>query len=354
LLHQVAQLVRTAFGYYHVGIGLIEGDDVVYRVGAGILWDSPGFAFKPSRLRVGRVGLTGHTAALGQPIVAPDVSRDPRYVHMHGSETRSEALMPIIVKGKVIGVFDVQSDRLNAFDETDIAVLESLAHQTAAAIENSRLYSQAQQAAVIEERQRIARELHDAVTQTLFSASLIAQALPAVWRRDQKEGAELLDQLRQLSRGALAEMRTLLLELRPAALTETKLEDLIRQLAEATSGREGLPVAVTTEGSGILPPDVHVAFYRIAQEALNNVAKHARASQASVSLDLTQAAGAMLSIRDNGRGFSAEDVRPGELGLGIMRERAEAIGAALTIESQPGQGTQVRLNWRPATEAVTA
>ncbi len=346
LLLQVAQLVQKAFGYYHVGIGLIEADDVVYRVGAGVLWDSPGFAFKPARLRVGAMGLTGHAAAQTSPIVAPDARRDPRYVHMQGSETRSEALIPIVVKGKVIGVLDVQSDRLNAFDETDIAVLESLAHQTAAAIENNRLYRQSQQAAVVEERQRIARELHDAVTQTLFSASLIAQALPAVWRRDQEEGAKLLDQLRQLSRGALAEMRTLLLELRPAALTETRLEDLIRQLAEAASGREGLPVAVTTEGGGILPPDVHVAFYRIAQEALNNVAKHARASQATVLLQLSQAENALLRVQDDGRGFTAQDVRAGELGLGIMRERAEAIGADLVIESQPGKGTQVTVAWK--------
>jgi signal transduction histidine kinase len=354
MLLQVARLVQNAFGYYHVGIGLIEGEYVVYHVGAGRLWDSPDFTFKPSRLRVGSEGLTGHAAAQTEPIVVADVSLDPRYVVMQGTAARSEACLPIAVKGTVIGVLDVQSDRLDAFDETDVSVLESLAHQIAAAIENSRLYRQSQQAAVFEERQRIARELHDAVTQTLFSASLIAQALPAVWQRDREEGEKLLGDLRQLARGALAEMRTLLLELRPAALAESKLEDLIRQLAEAASGREGLPIEVTCDGSGFLPPDVHVAFYRIAQEALNNVAKHARASQASVELQLDPDEGAVLDIRDDGRGFTLDDVRAGELGLGIMRERAEAIGGDLVIDSQPGRGTQVTLIWKSRPTARAA
>jgi signal transduction histidine kinase len=346
VLLQVAQLVQQSFGYYHVGIGLIEDDEVVYRVGAGELWDSPGFAFKPARLKVGSEGLTGSAAAHMEPLIVGDVSADPRYVWMEGSVTRSEAVFPVIVKGQVIGVLDVQSDRREAFDQTDVSVLESIAHQAAAAIENARLYEASRQAAVVEERQRIARELHDAVTQTLFSASLIAQALPAIWQRDQQEGTQLLGELRQLSRGALAEMRTLLLELRPASLTEAKLEDLLRQLSEAASGREGLPVHVHADGSGWLPPDVHVAFYRIAQEALNNIVKHARASRADVELHLLPSGDAQLCIRDDGRGFTAEDVQAGELGLSIMRERADAVGADLTIDSTAGQGTQVRVAWK--------
>jgi signal transduction histidine kinase len=216
----------------------------------------------------------------------------------------------------------------------------------------------AEELAVLQERNRLARELHDAVTQTLFSASLIAEALPALWERNQEMGRERLAMLRQMSRGALAEMRTLLLELRPAALAETSLEDLLRQLGEAVTGREGVPVTLEVEGLCELPADLHVALYRIAQEALNNVVKHAKASQVAVSLCCTprvpspssregEGAGVKveLCIRDDGRGFDLDDVPPEHMGLGIMRERAEAAGAQLGIVSQTGRGTQVTVVW---------
>jgi signal transduction histidine kinase len=212
--------------------------------------------------------------------------------------------------------------------------------------------------AVAAERSRLARELHDAVTQTLFSASLIAEALPTLWERNRKMGRERLAMLRQMSRGALAEMRTLLLELRPAALVETSLGDLLRQLGEAVTGREGVPVTVEVEGGCELPADLHVALYRIAQEALNNVAKHAKASQVAVSLrctprgpsaSLQQGKGSAvkveLNIRDDGRGFDPHDLRPKGMGLGIMRERAEAVGAQLAIDSQTGHGTRLTVVW---------
>ena len=208
--------------------------------------------------------------------------------------------------------------------------------------------------AVLAERSRLARELHDAVTQTLFSASLIAEALPTAWENDVSEGRQLLGELRQLSRGALAEMRTLLMELRPSVLAEAHLEDLLRQLAEAVIGREGIPVSLAVEGKGSLPCDVHIALYRIAQEALNNVVKHARATQVAIHLRYFAPAaehngegheGVLLTVHDNGRGFDPDVIPPNHLGLGIMRERAQAIGAALTIESQPGFGSQIAVLW---------
>jgi signal transduction histidine kinase len=292
---------------------------------------------------------------MGEPLLVPDVSQEPRYVWMQGSHTRSELTVPIKVKGAVVGVLDVQSDRLAGFDDSDLVMLQSLANQAAIAIENARLYEQAQRLAVLEERNRLARDLHDAVTQTLFSASLVAEALPISWESSQQEGRQLLKELQQLTRGALAEMRTLLLELRPTALVDSSLEGLLHQLAEAVTGRAGVPVTVTVEGKSVLPPDVHVALYRIAQEALNNVVKHARASQVTVRLCCISFASAetdgegretvKLSVSDDGRGFDPHDVPSDRLGLGIMRERAQAIGATLTIESQPGGGTQIRVLW---------
>jgi signal transduction histidine kinase len=274
---------------------------------------------------------------------------------MHGSKTRSELIVPLKTKTAIIGVLDVQSDRLNAFDASDLTLLQSLASQAAIALENARLYEQAQQLAALEERSRLARDLHDAVTQTLFSASLIAEALPSLWEIDQEEGRQLLRELRQLSRGALAEMRTLLLELRPAALTDANLGDLLRQLGEAVTGQTGIPVRFVMEGHCDLPSEVHVTLYRIAQEALNNVVKHANATQIQVDLlcttmpsdnDREPRKRAELRVCDDGRGFDPGSVSPDRLGLSIIRERAQAIGARAQIESQLGCGTQLVVVWK--------
>jgi signal transduction histidine kinase len=131
------------------------------------------------------------------------------------------------------------------------------------------------------------------------------------------------------------------------------MNELLRQLGTAVTGRTGVPVEVTLEGQCDLPDEVHVAIYRITQEALNNVVKHSRASRISVSLCCAPAQdeaacgpGIELTVHDNGIGFSAADVEPGELGLGIMRERAQAVGAELTIASELGQGTTVTVVWK--------
>jgi len=268
---------------------------------------------------------------------------------------RSFMFFPITIGEDVLGVFNVSFEKPHAAGEGELRLFQALAQRAALQIENARLYEQSQALAVLEERSRLARELHDAVTQTLFSASLVAEALPTTWEKDPQKGRELLQELRGLSRGALAEMRTLLLELRPAALVETSLEDLLRQLGEAASGREGIPVNVIVEGEGTLPPEVHVGLYRITQEALNNVVKHARASQVRIRLcyscadqdEKRQNHGRCveLSIIDNGRGFDVAQAPHHRLGLGIMLERAQAIGAKLSIDSHPGEGTRVTVLW---------
>jgi signal transduction histidine kinase len=194
----------------------------------------------------------------------------------------------------------------------------------------------------------LARDLHDAVTQTLFSASLIAEVLPRLWERNPEEGQRRLAEMRELTRGALAEMRTLLLELRPAALVEADLGDLLRQLAESITGRARVPVAVEIEGACQTSPETKVALYRIVQEALNNAAKHSEAEHVGIRLRCSSNV-VELTVRDDGRGFDVESVPPDHLGLGIMRERAEAVGVTLRIESEPGQGTEVIATLETAT-----
>jgi signal transduction histidine kinase len=244
-------------------------------------------------------------------------------------------------------------DTPGAYDRHDQNLLSAVASQVAIAIQNAQLYKQAQELAVIRERQRLARDLHDAVTQTLFSASLIAEVLPRIWERDPDEGQRRLSEVRELTRGALAEMRTLLLELRPSALADAELGDLLRQLGEAITGRSRVQVDVQIEGEySQMELDVKVALYRIAQEALNNVAKHSGAGQVTVRLCCGPERVA-LHVADDGRGFDVDAIPPDHLGVGIMRERAEAIGAELVIDSEPGRGTKVSVVWVGVTSQGT-
>jgi PAS domain S-box-containing protein len=213
---------------------------------------------------------------------------------------------------------------------------------------NERLRVKAAQDAVTAERTRLARDLHDAVTQTLFSATLIADVLPQLWEMNPAEGLRRLEELHQLNRGALAEMRTLLVELRPNALVEVPLPTLLRQLAEALIGRSRLNIQVHAEGDGAaggrkLPADVQIGLYRIAQEALNNAVKHAKATQAVVTLRLGETV--RLTVADNGMGFDPSAITADHLGLKIMHERADAIQARLTVYSEPGEGTQISVTW---------
>ena len=199
---------------------------------------------------------------------------------------------------------------------------------------------------VLEERQRLAHDLHDAVNQTLFSASLIAEVLPRVWDKDPAEGRRSLADLSRLTRGALAEMRSLLAELRPSAITDTSLGDLLHLLGNALSSRANLPVTVTVAQKITLPSEIQVAFYRICQEALSNATKHAKASRVEIDLK-RDGATVVLRIRDDGRGFdqAKRTASHGHYGLGMMREQAEAVGARLSVTSQPGHGTELSLSW---------
>lgn len=327
LLRQMASQVRAAFGYERVEIAWIEDGTVGAHAASGA-----------DRETSAPDDLWSAVVESGEPQLssAGDLSR---------------IAVPLKSQDAVTGVLSAECRRPQAFDESDAIVLGSLANQAAAAVENIRHYQHARELAVVEERSRLARELHDAVTQTIFSAGLLAEALPDAWERDRQAGREMAADVRRLCRAALAEMRSLLLELRPAALAETPLEDLLRQLGEAAGGREGLLVTVTVEGAGILPPDVHLALYRIAQEALNNLARHARAGQAGLRLCYRRLEEAgpfvRLAIQDDGCGFDPSQVAPDHLGLKIMRERAQAIGAALSIDSAPGRGATIVVQWQP-------
>jgi nitrate/nitrite-specific signal transduction histidine kinase len=317
------------------------------------LWVSEGELSSPDVMQPADRGLTGYVLRTRTPLlIEEDVDG---WLEEHGMErigapAYSWLGVPLVVGEQVLGVVAVESHtELHSYDAQDRDVLTSIASQAAIAIQNAQLYESAQELATVEERQRLARDLHDAVSQTLFSASLIAEVLPRIWESKPEEARRRLEELRQLTRGALAEMRTLLFELRPAALVETPLGDLLRQLGEAVTGRARIPVTLEAAGECTPPPDVQVALYRIAQEGLNNVVKHADASQAVLTL-LCQPGRVELSIRDDGRGFDPHDIPADHFGIGIMCERAEVVGAVLAVESEIGRGTELFVTWEGRSE----
>jgi two-component system nitrate/nitrite sensor histidine kinase NarX len=228
-----------------------------------------------------------------------------------------------------------------------------VANQAAITMINAELYQNARSLAVLEERQRLARNLHDAVNQSLFSAGLIAEVLPRLWDTDQREARGALEDLRKLTRGAMAEMRALLAELRPSTLTDADLGELLRLLGNAFTGRTNIPANVSIVGEGELPADVQVAVYRVCQEALNNIGKHASARKVQITLRQEQG-GMELRIRDDGKGFDPGQTTSGHYGLGMMHERAEAVGAHLSIQSQPDKGTEVAIRWAAAGRKETS
>ena len=345
LLKRVVELLHDAFGYNRVNISLVEPEtnQLVLRASTDTSClarsrDEPERALRAKELG-SRIAASHRTVMLNDMETTPDA--------------KSELTIPLQVGERLLGTLDIQSDKPNSFGEQDLLVIQSLGDQIAIAIENAQLYDHVRQLAVLEERNRLARDLHDVVTQTLFSASLIADVMPEMWMIDQDQGFELLKRLRHLNRGALAEMRTLLLELRPEVLVDASVGDLLRQLGETMTSRIGVPVAVTIEGKIEVPSDVQVGLYRIAQEALNNVARHAQARQVTVALRCSRGESQAgehkeieLCVKDDGCGFDVEGTPKNHLGLAIMCERAEAIGAFMTIQSETGTGTEVTVHWQ--------
>jgi signal transduction histidine kinase len=286
--------------------------------------------------------------AKGEALMIPDLQE---YCRTHGELEQHYLLafgallaVPLLMNDVVDGGLVLVYDRPYSMNDDELHTAQSFADHAALAIANARLRVQAEEQAVSTERSRLARDLHDAVTQTLFATNLIAEVLPRLWDRSPEIGKQKIEEIRELTRGALAEMRTLLMELRPAALEDVALADLLQQLSEAFTGQARVPVTFEFDRAVQLPPNVKIGFYRIAQEALNNVTKHARASHVKVQL-LQGQDGVSLEIADDGIGFDPRSSSPDHFGLSIMEERAQAIGGCLEIESKPGGGTKVRICW---------
>ena len=261
--------------------------------------------------------------------------------------------IPLFIQGKIYGSLGLYFSQSHHFLREEIELAAAFGDQTSLCIENAQLSVQVSQSAVQSERNRLARDLHDAVTQTLFSASLMAEVLPKLWEINPDAGRQKLDDLRKLTRGALSEMRTMLMELRPSALVEADIEDLFQHLINAFIARSMLSVEFDMQGDENPPVQVKEVFYRIVQEALNNIEKHAGAQQVEITL-VREVNHFELLIRDDGCGFDPESVSQDHLGLDIMAERARGIGAEWEIVSIPGSGTEISVRWQKEEEEQNA
>jgi PAS domain S-box-containing protein len=284
--------------------------------------------------------------------------------HVHGTlpaPYRALLAVPIRVLDGLYGCLLLCSAQPTPFTAEDVALAQAYADQVAQAITTARLQAQRAQAAVEAERTRLAGELHDTVTQEIVSASLLAQSLPALWQTHRAQAEAGLRQLHALTQSAQAGLRALLLELRPGALEHMPLSDALEKLGAAMSMRAGAPIAVDvngevdtlTDGEPRIPGSVKVAFYRVAQEALMNAAKHAQARSIQLRLRTLRRGQVELEIGDDGRGFDASAVSPGHFGLAIMQERAQNVGARLRVRSQVGKGATVVMTWRRVRQVAT-
>jgi PAS domain S-box-containing protein len=255
--------------------------------------------------------------------------------------------VPMMLRDRVTGMLAVESDEPASYTGRHAELLLAVADHAAIAVENARLYERARGLAALEERQKLARELHDSVSQALFGIGLGARTARTLLDRDPTRVADPLDYVVSLAEAALTEMRALIFELRPDALEQDGLVGILEKQAAALTARHKLKVETVLGSEPDAPLTVKEALYRIAQEALNNAVKHARASVLSVRL--AQADGVVtLEVSDNGVGFDPAGAFPGHLGLQSMRERAARMGAVIEMHSAPGEGSRLRVVVPPA------
>lgn len=289
-------------------------------------------------------GILAVLLAEARPIRSRDITKDPRFggYPAHHPVMRSFLGVPILYHGRILGSFYLtEKVAAQEFSEEDQRAIEQLAAHAAVAIANAQLYERSRELTITEERNRLARDLHDAVSQLLFSVVLEAETAAALVEHDPAAARERLRRVRDQAREALQEMRALIFQLRPPDLEADGLVPALgKHLEVLRRVRRDLEIDFTVGGERRLPAALERGLYRIAQEALYNVVKHARASRVAVELELGPDR-VRLRVRDDGIGFDPLAVRHRSLGLTSMRERAEELGGRLRVASRPGAGTTV-------------
>ena len=291
-------------------------------------------------------GLLGAMLEDPQPFRTDDITTDPRFRGWWPAThplMRSFLGVPIVFKGDVIGAFYVTDKTTGpAFTAADEEMVGLLAAHAAVLMEHARFFQESRELSVLDERNRLARDLHDAMTQTLFSLRLTLETAASTIGADPAGAARHVADASALVEATFRELRTLVFELRPPSLEADGLAETVRKHLDVVGRAHGLAVRVTTVGDRRPPAGVEAAIYRIVQEALTNVARHARATTIEVRLSVDDRL-ARVQISDDGIGFDpgARSIRTRHLGLTSMRERAQAAGGTCTVESAPGAGTTV-------------
>jgi signal transduction histidine kinase len=258
---------------------------------------------------------------------------------------RALALFPLWAHERPLGVLVLAARQgPHPFSAEERSLVRAVSDQLGLAVENARLQAESRQRAIIEERTRLARDLHDSVAQALYGAALYAEATARhLAAGDTIQAAQDLQVLREMAQESLREMRLLVFELRPSLLLQEGLVGALQSRLDAVEGRGGLVTEFETGGTGRLSPEIEEGFYFVAREALNNILRHANARRIRVNLSW-DAAHALLEVSDDGIGFDRAATRQcGGMGLQNMEERAARLGGRLTIEGGPGRGTLVRL-----------
>jgi signal transduction histidine kinase len=298
---------------------------------------------QPARTPVAVAGtLAGEVVRRGEAVMVNDMTAfDPSRVCQWPADLTALLTVPLYVEGRVIGVFDVVN-KAGGFREDDVPVMSVFANQAAMAIEHTRLQRQAEQLAVLGERERLARELHDSVTQSLYSVTLYANAATLALAAGKTAAtAGYLQELQETAQEGMRDMRLLIFQLHPPELEAEGLAAVLQARLAAVEARAGLKTDFRVEAERRLPISIEEELYWIAQEALNNVLKHAKAQHVSVGLRFTDAS-IRLEVRDDGVGFDAHFAEgQGGVGLRSLGQRAARAGGKLTCESKPGEGTRV-------------
>jgi signal transduction histidine kinase len=341
LLAKVTDLIESAFGYYAVHIYLLDAEarHLVLRASSSRI---------PPHdlvLDISAVSLNSEVVRTNRELLVADVAQDARFLaDPNFPETRSELVIPLRVGNRLIGTLDLLSAEADAFKPEETAIAQTLGDQIAIAIENARLYERSRELAVLEERNRLAREVHDAMNQSLYSIVLFAGA---AHKEAEKAGLRPvqrhLARVESMAQQALKEMRLMIYELRPQEFERQGLVGALQQRLEAVEERAGVDARLMADGELALSSPIQDTLYRIIQEALNNSLKHAAATAVTVSM---QGVGDQIEVKvaDNGVGFDLQgQVSDKGLGLVTMHERADELGGTLHIQSAPGEGTCVSL-----------
>jgi signal transduction histidine kinase len=344
VLERILSNVGKIVAYEYVSILLVDSDKAeVVGVKNGTEHIKNFKELKGNRLSILENAHLRYMFQSHESFIVPRLERPPAWmVTPQVAEPGAFLGSPIIVDDKVIGFLCVFNSKTGFFTLLHAQQLITFANQVGIAINNARLYEQSQSAAVLRERQRMAQELHDAVNQDLFAASTYADLLPKAILQKPHIVGKYAAEISKLIRCAVAQMRMILIELHPDTLTTMGLDALLQQLCDVFSRQMGIPVKFKTNTKKVLEEDVQIAVYRIAQEALHNIHRHANATHVKVSLIYSNKQLTIL-IEDDGSGFDQDAIMEVQFGVRGMRERARSIDADLIIESPPGSGTKIRL-----------